>query len=800
MKLSISWIFDHINANWKKQNIDELISKFNKISAEIENYYKIDFDLKDFALGKITKINNRLKIEIPEWKIKCDLPSREDFKENLIFMVRRREKKIEWAKLSDFGLDKDGYVPALDIQQQDLKGEWKKYFETQDVIIEVDNKSITHRPDMWGHRGFAREIAAFLNLDFIDANKLVQTKSVDTYQKKAKATEQNPISIEVKAENACKRFAGIYFNSVQNKPTNIFIFSRLIKVGVRPINGLIDLTNYLTLDWSQPVHVYDVENIEGRSIIVRMAEKGEKITLLDENEIKLSEKDLVIADENKPLCLAGVMGGIDSIIQQNTKNIFFESANFDAAVVRRTALRHKCRTESSIRFEKTLDPNQNIHGILRFLRLAKLYGIELNSANRILSVGIPIEEKTIQVEHEYFQKRSGLKLDDDYDIIYPLQRLGFKVEKKLIEDIQKQIGDLQLTRNYIYTITIPTFRSCKDVQTKEDILEEIVRFFGLDKIALSLPCFKKQPSVLNRIFKQRKIKNYLVECAKMIEQRNYAFFDENFLESVKLQNIESAAEIVNPVSQNAKRLVSSLLPGLFKNIQDNFHEQDRLRFFEMAKIWSTGGLKERSGIKEIKKIAGVFFEKRKNVDFYQCKAYITGMLSLVGINTDILNFVKIDKPKNAWCIKYQSAYIYYDKVKLGILGKVDPLFLSKLDVLSESDAFFFELNADFLIDYVSKVKKFDGLPKYQETYFDLSMFVPLDLTTKKIESILDKVDVLVIKVKLIDFFEKEDWLDKRSLTFRIWLNSEKKTLEKDEIDAVWKKSIKSVEKVGASLR
>ena len=808
MKLSISWIFDHIDADWKKQNIDDLVAKFNKISAEIESFYKVNFDLTSFALCKVVKKeSSKVFVTIPEWKKESEFSVRDDSKnyvttsdQDLFYMVKKTDNNISWAKLSDFGLDKDGLVPPLDATEKDLTGNWKKYFETQDVIIEVDNKSITHRPDMWGHRGFAREIAAFLNLDFLSADKFLASKEVYTYPKDAKATKTNPISIEIKAPDVCKRFAGIYLDDIQNKPTNIFIFSRLVKVGVRPINGIVDLTNYLTLDWSQPVHAYDAEKIDGKKIIARMAKKGEKFTLLDGIELTLTDQDLVIADDKKPLCLAGVMGGENSVINQKTKSIFFESANFDASSVRRSSLRHRCRTESSMRFEKTLDPNQNIDGILRFLKLSEKYGIKLKAADQVLSVGIPIEEKTIQISHEYFEKCSGLSLNDDYDIIYPLQRFGFKVTKELVEDTQKQIGDLQLTRNFLYTITIPTFRCCKDVQTKEDVLEEIVRFYGFDKIDAVFPIFEKKPSDLTHIFKQRKIKNNLSECAKMMEQKNYAFFDEQFLESVGLQDIKTAAEIINPVSQNSKRLVSSLLPGLFKNIQDNYHEQDSIRFFEVAKVWSDGGPQDRSGINETKSVSGVFFEKRKKVDFYDCKAFVTDMLLVAGIDSDLLEFVKIDKPQDLWCAKYQAAEVYLEKTKLGAFGKVDSLFLNKLGVLPESDAFFFEFDADFLIDYVASVKKFKALPKYQETYFDLSMLVSLNLTTKKIEDLLNKVDNLITAVKLIDFFEKEDWLDKRSLTFRIWLNSSEKTLEKDQIDTVWKKSISSIEKAGASLR
>ncbi len=776
MKLSISWIFDHIDGKWEKQDIDYLIQKFNVTSAEIEGYHKVEFDLDWFALCKVISQNlQNFKILIPEWKKEIDLPVRDDSRsffsidaKNLFYMVKKTENKIEWATFNHFDSDKQGFIPSLDVQEKDLKGDWKKSFESKDIILEVDNKSITHRPDMWGHRGFAREIAAILNLNFFPDNKFLVNKQVFTYDKKAKSTKTNPIEIEIKDKKACRRFAGIYFSSIENRPSNPLIVSRLLKVGVRPINGIVDITNYLTLDWSQPVHAYDAQKIEGNKIIARMAKKKEKLVLLDGNELELTDQDLIIADGKKPLCLAGVMGGINSVIDSDTKSVFFESANFDAAFVRRTSFRYASRTESSMRFEKTLDPNQNIEGILRFLKLAKDFGIKLQSADEILSVGPVEEEQTIDISHEFFEKRSGLELKD-HDIIVPLEKLGFKVEKRL-----QQLGT-KGQREIVYSITIPTFRGSKDIEIAEDILEEVLRFYGFDRMKLELPKLEKKPSdLINPVFRLRKIKNFLANSSKMVEQQNYLLFDEQFLQSMNLQKQEVGAEIINPVSQNYSRLVNSLLPGLFKNIQDNYHVQDYLRFFEFGRIWCEG---KKDQVIEKRKLAGIFFEKRKKVDFYECKNYLTDLFEVLGFDLSKIEFKKIDKLEKEWCAQYQSAKIIFDKKDIGILGKVDHAFLSKLDVLPESDAFFFEIDGDFLLNFVPKVKKFKGLSRYQETFFDLSLFVPLNLTTLQLEKKLQDVDKLVTKVKLIDFFEKEEWLDKRSLTFRLWLNNPEKTLE-----------------------
>lgn len=798
MKLSISWIFEHIGVDWKKQDINDLIKKFNFVSAEIEHSYKVKFDLTKFALCKVVKEDsNSFFVSIPEWKKEVSLPQRDDSRhfiaipaKDLTFMVCSKGKEISWAKLNDFGMEKDGLIPPLDVSEKDLNGVWKKNFEAEDFIIEVDNKSITHRPDMWSHRGFAREIAAILSLDLLPAEKFLVKKEVYTFDKFAKPTKINSFSIEIKAESECKRFAGICFNSLQNRPSNPLVLSRLLKVGVRPMNGFIDLTNYLMLDWSQPVHAYDAEKIEGGKVVARMAKNKEKLTLLDGSQIELTDQDLVIADGKKALCLAGIMGGLNSGVVANTKSVFLESAIFDAACVRRTSLRFGYRTESSMRFEKTLDPNQNLEGIFRFLKLAQDFNIHFDSANEILSVGPVAEETTLQIKHDFFEKRSGLELSE-YDIIVPLGRLGFKVIKNLVE--HSKTGQ----REIIYSVTVPTFRGSKDIEIQEDILEEVIRFYGFDKVKLQLPKLEKKPFNLNPVFRVRKIKGFLANSAKMFEQQNYIFFDEKFLESVGLTNLQAAGEIVNPVSQDSRRLLTCLLPGLLKNVKENFHEQESLRFFEVGRVWSSG---KQDEIIEHKKVSGIFFEKRKKVDFYECKSYVTGLLDYIGVAFDKIEWQKIDKPTYVWCAKYQSANIVFDKKIIGVLGKVDHAFLSKLDVLPESEAFFFELDLDFLIGFDPEIKKFKPLPRFQETSFDLSLLVPLKLEVSVLEGILCGAASLITKVELIDFFEREDWLDKRSLTFRIWLNNLEKTLEKEEIEVVREKTIMLMQKNGAELR
>lgn len=791
MKLSLAWIFDHIDADWKLQDINLILSKFNTTTAEIEGFEHVKFHLNSFFLAKESSKNEtEVKLSVPELQTKIVLPVRSQANEVVsggvkhpIFMIKKLHDGFAWATLHDFGVEKDGLMPALDASTTEVNGSWRQMFQSEDIIIEIDNKSITHRPDMWGHRGFAREIASLLNLPFKDAKKFLAKREVLCFDQNTKPTLTCPIIIENQAEKACSRFCGLYFKSIENAPSNLFITSRLLTVGSRPMNGIIDIANYLMQDWGQPVHTYDADKIEGQKVVVRMAKYGEKLTLLDGNEIELTDQDLVIADASKPMCLAGVKGGVNSAVDSFTKSVFFEAATFDAATVRKSAFRHKTRTDSSARFEKTLDPNFTSEAALRFLELLRKCRIKAEIAQEVVSVGHESKVMTIEVEHEFLSKRIGVELSKD-DVINPLKKIGFKVDLKKRKD-----------KTVFYQVTVPSFRASKDIKIKEDILEEVTRFYGFCKIPLIVPMAPKIPFDCGKITRLRKIKNYLVGCAKMTEQQNYSFADEDFLSETGLK-LSLTPRLVNPASQNNVRLIDSLVPSLFKNIKNNHVHKDSLAFFEFGRIWGI----ENKKIIETKNLAGVFFEKKKAADFYEAKQYIVDMLRLLDVDTDRIKWQKVQKSEKEWYAEYQCANIILDDRKIGILGIADQFFLSKLKIHESCSAVVFELDGNWLLEPEVKQKRYAAFSKFQESYFDLSFMVPLSIKSADIIDTIRAVNTMIKKVELVDFFEKNDWTDVRSLTFRAWVEHFDRTLEKDEIDTVMHQSIANVEALGAKLR
>lgn len=789
MKLSLAWIFDHINANWQDQDVKHIFARFNAVTAEIDHVHTIDFHMDNFALCKVIKQNsNEWHVSIPEFGKEATLPVRtmaDAISPKITdhyYMLKREAGTFLWASLADFGVDKGGLLPALDATDQMLDGSWKKSFEHRDIILEVDNKSITHRPDMWGHRGFAREIAAFLNLPLRPESEFLAKLPVINADKQSQPTRTTPIVIENHASQICTRFTGLYFSSIENKPSNIFVTSRLLKVDSRPINGIVDMTNYVMLDWSKPVHAYDAEKIANKTVVIRMAKDKEKLLLLDGNELSLTPEDLVIADAKKPMCLGGIKGGANDSVTAATTSIFLESAHFGAGFIRKAALRHKTRTDSSARFEKTLDPNQTTQSQLRFIKLLEQFNIKATHAEEIVAVGPEAKEEIIEVTHAFLEKRSGLSFTEA-DVVEPLTRLGFKVLKSF-----------DASNNVLYMISVPSFRSSKDVKIKEDILEEVVRCYGFERIKLELQKIERRPFNLSPIMRLRKIKTFLAGAARMTEQQNYAFFDEANLTTLGLQP-ETVAHLVNPISENYYRLITSHIPALCKNIHENHMHQESLAFFEFGRVW----LADKEHAVEQKRLSGIIFEKRKQVDFYASKAMISELLLALGFVEKDLLWKKTEKA-DSWYNQYQTADIFYGNKKIGTFGKADPLFLRKLDVLPESDAVIFDLDGDLLTAGELATKRYVPASKFQETYVDLSLMVPVSVTADALHKKLASTDPVVKKVELIDFFEKAEWTDVRSLTFRVWLSHDEKTLEKHEIDAVWQKAVAHVQALGAQIR
>ena len=259
MKVSIASVFDHINTDWRKINIANLVSKFNQTTAEIERWYPITIDLKNLTLVHVTSIGKQCKAHSPELKKTIMLSLRPDAKRHDWYFATKKGKEYHWATSLDLGGEKEMLLPALRVSSSDQKGGWKKSFETKDFILEVDNKSITHRPDLWGYRGFAREIAAILDKKLKPFEQFLAKKTVKPFASKAAKAKTFPFTIGIEDPKRTKRFSGFYIPEIAHTPSLLWMVARLSRVDARSIDALIDMTNYVMLDTSQPMHVFDAD-------------------------------------------------------------------------------------------------------------------------------------------------------------------------------------------------------------------------------------------------------------------------------------------------------------------------------------------------------------------------------------------------------------------------------------------------------------------------------------------------------------------------------------------------------------
>ncbi len=771
MKLSLSWIFDHIVGNWRDLAINEFIQKFNNTIAEVDFHEKITTDLDSLAIGVVTKMNGSIFLFVPEWNKEFQLPPRKDINHGGYYLVKKESKEIRYATLSDFGSEKDGLLPELWVIEPHLKGEWKATCAKEDYVLFVDNKSLTHRPDLWGHRGIAREVAAMLNLDMIPEERFLIPCIIKNYEKITAVSEKNPILLDDDASSLCDRLAGIYLNEVTARPSLISCAQRLASIDARPIDALVDATNYVMYDIGQPLHAFDAEELRGKVLKARAAQKGEKLTLLDGETIELDPSDCVIADEERVLSLAGIMGGMESGIKASTTRILVESAHFNATAIRRSSLRHKIRTESSARFEKDLDANQNTMALMRFLYLLDSWAIEHDVSKEIVSIGKPASEKSIMISPEFIAKKIGMTITGD-TIKRTLSRLGFGIQ----EDRDGLI------------VTVPTHR-IRDVSMKEDIVEEIARFIGYDSVPYSLPLRAMRPLDHHRVQRIREIKRHCAFAYGMHELSSYSLYDEEFLRILSWQP-ENGVYLSNPVSENWQRLVTSLVPNLLKAVKTNSTLQQNINFFEWGRVWT----KNLTGVLEKKALSGIWYQPNGEIDFYALQADLRSLFDL--IKAPVL-WQKTQKQLDPWFHPYQTAELVCGDQVIGYAGKTSPALFSQL---VEGDAFIVSIDGNFLQTYVHPELSMHPLAKYPHTDLDISMFVPITVSVADLESAVALADARIRDVYLVDYFEKDEWQAVRSITLRYRVIDDFKTLTKEEIAEIAHDVREAVKALGVTIR
>ncbi len=428
--------------------------------------------------------------------------------------------------------------------------------ESGDSIIEIDNKSITHRPDLWGHLGLAREAAA------ITGGRLR-----DPVRPELLPFDAPAIGVEVEDYALSPRYSALTLDNVTVAPSPRWLQSRLAAIGINPINNIVDVTNYVMAEIAQPMHAFDRDLLHGRDILVRRARAGERILALNEEEYALDPRDLVIADERGAIAIAGVIGGLDTGIGGSTRRLVLESANFQASSVRRTSSRHKLRTDASMRFEKAQDPHNTVRGLARALELLEEVSPGIRLAGGLADACAPLAPPApILLPMDWLARKLGRAIEMA-DVVRILERLQFGVEE---------------TAPQVLSVTAPSWRSTRDISIKDDLVEEVGRMIGYGSIAAKPPALPVLPPHPNeeRLY-HRQVRTTLVELG-FTEVYNYSFVNEHEVRELGLDPGDHL-KVANPISSDQGLMRTSLLAGIRRNINLNSRQFEEFRLFEIGR-------------------------------------------------------------------------------------------------------------------------------------------------------------------------------------------------------------------------
>ena len=648
--------------------------------------------------------------------------------------------------------------------------------DLNDIILEIDNKSMTNRPDLWGHYGIAREIAALYDLPM---------KEFPRFDRNVENTAGFHVTVE-DAER-CPRYLSAQIEGLSVKPAPYQMQSRIWKVGMRPINALVDITNYVMLATGQPTHAFDSDHIAGH-VIVRRAGEGEKLLLLNGKELALSGDDLVIADDAGVVGLAGVMGGAKDSILPETDKVILEVANFDAKGIRRTALRYDNRTEASARYEKAIDPERCDQAFdLSMQLLGQLYP-EMKVTGLVDEYPRHLKQAEIDVPLSWLERRLGKRLPPE-EIRHKMELLGYGISFS---------GDNM-------HVVVPTWRSTGDVSIQADIMEEVARMYGYENFEAE-PITTTFDGAINQLDKdlERRIKEYLAIRCGMQEIFTYPWMEESYVNAV-LQSTEGILSLSTPPSPAERFVRSSLLPNLCKAVVKNERYFDEFSIFETAQVFRdenyTSPYDPREKLpSQRKNVAGAFVTTDKDITalFRKAKGVVEMMARYVHMET--LTFRQTEKP--VWADNVVWLNIYRGEEKVGDLALLSKK-VSMACGIKNLNVMLFQLDQDSLVPLKSRTNTFTHMAEYPMTDYDISLLLDGSVQWKDVLQTVGGIkSELLHGASFVDEYRgKQVPAGKKSLTLRLSIGSKEKTLTSSEIEEVASNVLNKIAKrFGAELR
>lgn len=790
MYISMNWIKDFVNLDGIEP--EELMKKFNLTTAEIEGYEHKGLETTGVIFAKIEKVENHpnsdhlhilaVNTGTEVLQIVCGAPN---VRENMVVCLApigskvagHKMTKAKLAGVESFGMccseeelgigsDNSG---IMDITfPVTLGADIKTVFPMDDIVFEVDNKSLTNRPDLWGHYGLAREFAAMFNRELkpLDVVSLVEYNNLPK------------LNINVNSEN-CFRYSSLAVDNVTRKVSNQQMKIRLNYCGMRDINLLTDLANYIMLELGQPMHTFDKNVVKG--INVNTATKGTKLLTLEGEEHDIPEGSTVICDSNnKPVAIAGIKGGKLSGITDDTNSLLLESACFDSKAIRITSTKIGLKTDASQRYEKSLDPEMTTLAITRFVKLLQ----EQDNGVKVVSSLTDVYTKKypeceIDITADFVSKRIGVNVTND-DITNILTKLGFVVDLK----------------NDMLKVKVPSYRATKDISLREDLVEEIARSYGYDNIKPEPISMEVKSIEQNEAHNNEyQTKYILAEKYGMNEVHSYLWNFVDFNKSVGIEQ-KSYVSLVDDSNAGQSGIRSLLAPTLLKFMEENRNSYSDIQIFEIGRV--VAGLDDSNLAIEEPHLSICLASQTLSNE----KLYFSLKEVLMDIAQNIygkqISIGKIDALPN-YMHPVNSTNIYAENKNIGYFGVLHPSV--KLAIDKRFNIAVLELNTNELLqaqNYKNKIKK---VSKFQDVNLDYSFLVPKTTKYAEIENHLNNFRAkLIWTYKLTDIYESKELGDYASWTFKFNICALDKTLSAKDIEIFNMRLLQHMEQIGLKLK
>jgi phenylalanyl-tRNA synthetase beta chain len=836
MKLSYNWLNEYI----KIDDIDphEVALRLTMSTSEIESVEPVGDDLEKIVVGKIvdvkphpdsdhlfcTKIdagkeildivsgapNTKKNTYVPVALIGARLPGGHAVKrvklrgvESFGVVCSERELGASDDHSGLWLLDEEG-IPEAEMKPGTP---FASLFPTRDYIIEIDNKSLTNRPDLWGHYGFVRELAAI----FKRTARPVYPRTA--FEMIGRANGSKPVTVEIQDPDLCPRYSAIRMRPIRFRKSPYSVRRRLFTLGVRPISAVVDVTNYIMLHTGQPLHAFDGSRIAKDTIVVRRARDGEEFYTLDGVLRKLTPETLLITDPKKAVAVAGVMGGLNSEIEEGTEEIIIESANFNPVSIRRTALRLGLRTEASNRFEKSLDPELTISGIVGAVSMITELLPESEITSPLADADFSEKKRTIlPLDTRWVSKLIGTPINKSR-IISIMESLGFQVEDRGKTEIR---------------VGVPSYRANKDITIPQDCVEEIGRVYGYGNITPVLPPIESSPPPKNEeLYFIRMLKSMLSRSLFATEVYTYSFVDGEAVELFYSDETEFV-RLKNPVSTNLSRLRRSLLPNLYQTIEKNSTRKQTFSVYEIGSVYNPPTLPAKAEVdeshethplpEERHRLCMLMLEEAKqNPVFFALKGRLEILLDNLYLDdTEFLPFERIgDYEQRIDFTDYGDLENYHSgrralmcrgKTAFGVLAELNPRLVKRLGIdFHAYRAAFFELDIPLLSGLAKAVaseKKYVSIPKFPEVVLAFAVVVDEDVAVQDVRRfLLGFKSEMVEDIKLFDIYRGRPLPEgKKNLAFNVYYRLPDRTLTEAEANVVHEKIAQKIREHGWELR